>query len=307
MTDLPAVDVLVVTYNTADLTAAALRRLLDVDQGAALTVLVHDNASADGTAAVLAQRVPEARVEVGTDNLGFADGVNRLFARSTAPWLLVLNSDAWPDPGTVGRLVEVARKHPEAGIVAPRLESPDGVLEQSTHPTPSVLSAWSAALSADSWAPRWAAPWFPAATWGHDEPRDVDWAVGAAWLVRRAALEQTGPLDTTLFMYGEDVEWCLRMRDHGWTVRFDPSVLVRHVGDASGEQAYAGNARAQAWVRNDLLLYRRRSKATSVYALGRAVGARRAARAAARRGNSEGAAHWRAVAAAYLTRSSTRR
>jgi hypothetical protein len=97
------------------------------------------------------------------------------------------------------------------------------------------------------------------------------------------------------------------MRDHGWSIRFEPAAVVRHVGNASGEQAYAGNARTLAWVRNDVLLYRRRSKATPLYALGRAVGAWRAGRAAARRGDSGGAAHWRAVRAAYLRPSSARR
>src|SRR3954469_10556844 len=93
------VDVGVVTWNTRDLTVEALRRLLDTDQGCDLRVLVHDNASSDGTPDAVRQRVPEALVEESPDNLGFAAGVNRLLGRSDAPWFLALNSDAWPKPG----------------------------------------------------------------------------------------------------------------------------------------------------------------------------------------------------------------
>jgi GT2 family glycosyltransferase len=301
---LPDVDVLVVTWNTAQLTADALRRLLDTDQGVNLRVLVHDNASEDGTAALLADRVPEADVQPGSANLGFAAGVNLLLARSRAPWLFVLNSDAWPDPGALARLVEAAHQHPGAGLVAPRLETPAGDLELSALAAPSVATAWAMALGAPHWAPGWAERRLLPGAWRHDVAREVDWAVGAAWLLRREAVDAVGRLDETLFMYGEDVEFCLRLRRAGWSVWFEPAAVVRHVGNASGTQVYEGHGRALAWVRNDLLLFRRRSSriATTAYAIGQAVGARRAARSAVRRGDEGSAAYWRALAAAYLSR-----
>jgi GT2 family glycosyltransferase len=278
------VDVLVVTWNTGELTAQCLRRLLDSDQGVTLRVLVHDNASTDGTVEVLRQRVPEADVVAGASNGGFAAGVNALLERSAAPWLLVLNSDAWPEPHAVGTLVASAQQHPRAGIVAPRLETPDGALELSTGAFPSVREALRAAGSLQRF--------------GHDHASDVDWAVGACWLVRRDALSAVGPLDETFFMYGEDVEWCWRMRDHGWAVRFEP------VGNASGASRYADDARTRAWVANDLVLVGRRApRSLATYRAVRALGARRAARIARRRGNEELAEHWRAVARAYLRRS----
>ena len=78
------VDVGVVTWNTSDLTVEALRRLVDSDQGCGLRLLVHDNASTDGTPDAVRAQVPEAEVEVSAQNLGFAAGVNRLLARSTS-------------------------------------------------------------------------------------------------------------------------------------------------------------------------------------------------------------------------------
>ena len=281
----PAVDVLVVTHGTADLTADALRRLLDSDQGVDVRVLVHDNASTDDTVAVLRQRVLEADVVAGTANRGFAAGVNALVARSTAPWLLVLNSDAWPAPGAIATLVAALEAHPLAGIAAPRLESPDGDLELSVFPFPSVRAAVRSALQRDP---------YPL------EACDVDWAVGAAWLMRREAVEDTGLLDESLFMYGEDVDWCWSMRQRGWRVRYVPSALVVHVGNASGRTRFDDDARTDAWVGNDLWLYPRWGRARWPYRWVRVAGAWRASRLAYDEGTAE---HWRSVARAYLRRS----
>lgn len=277
----PAVDVLVVTHGTAELTADALRRLLDSDQDAELRVLVHDNASPDATPAVLADRVPEAAVVVSPVNTGFAAGVNALVARSTAPWLLVLNSDAWPAPGAVGALVDVLTAHPLTGLVAPRLESPGGELELSAFRFPSVRAALRAALLREP---------HPGA------PAEVDWVVGACWLVRREAALDAGPLDESLFMYGEDVAWCWTLRQRGWQVRYEPTALVVHVGNASGSARFDDETRARAWVANDLRLYPRWGRAPRLYRWVRVLGALRAARLASDEGTR---AHWRTVARAY--------
>jgi len=249
--ELPKVDVGVVTWNTAELTVTALRTLLDSDQGCDLRVLVHDNGSADGTVQALRGEVPEAEVEADTENLGFAAGVNRLIARSDAPWLLLLNSDAWPEPHAISTLVRAAEALPRAAIVVPRLERPDGTLEHSTHPFPSTKIAF---LYAAGLVPRLsdqrAARLALAPAWRHDRRRAVDWAVGAAWLMRRSAIGDVGPLDESFFMYAEDIEWCWRASRRGWEVWFEPAAVVRHVGDASGQQVQDQAARTAAYLRN---------------------------------------------------------
>ncbi|MHB1710029.1 MAG: glycosyltransferase family 2 protein [Acidimicrobiales bacterium] len=239
----PQVDVGVVTWNTAELTPGALRCLLDTAQGCALRLLVHDNASTDGTPEQLALQVPEADVEVGVENIGFARGMNRLIARSTAPWFLALNSDAWPEPGAIAHLVAAARRHPEAAAGAPRLRGPDGAVEHSTHPFPSIGMALLDASGGRRWLPaRRREALCLEGAWHHDRPRRIDWAVGAALLMRRDAVEEIGGFDERFFMYVEDVEWCWRARSMGWEIRFEPAAVIRHVGDASGSRRF-GDAR----------------------------------------------------------------
>jgi GT2 family glycosyltransferase len=267
----PRVDVGVVTWNTSELTVRALRRLLDSDQKAELRVLVHDNGSSDGTADAVRREVPEADVVACDDNLGFAAAVNRLLERSDAPWFLMLNSDAWPEPGAVGELVAAALRHPQAAVVVPRLERPDGSLEHSTHPFPSVVVAGASALRLQN---AWARQRALHGAWQHDHEREVDWAVGAAWLLRRDAVDRIGGLDESFFMYVEDLEWCHRARRLGWQVWFTPAAVVVHVGNASGEKKY-GAERTATWTANTYRFYRRHHGAarTGAYRAANAAGA----------------------------------
>jgi GT2 family glycosyltransferase len=261
------VDIGVVTYETRDLTVELLQRLLENATDVRVRLLVHDNASTDGTAAAIRASVPAADVEVCDSNLGFAAGMNRLLARSTAPWFLALNSDAWPEPGAIRRLVEVGEAEPRAAAIAPRIERPDGVLEHSTYPFPTLEVAAINALGGYRrlW-PRRSRRLALVGAWDHDEPREVDWAVGAALLMRRSALDAIGGFDESFFMYVEDLEWCWRAGEAGWSIRFEPSAVVRHVGNATGSRIY-GAARTRAHVHNFYRFYRRTHgrAATSVF------------------------------------------
>jgi GT2 family glycosyltransferase len=289
------VDVGVVTWNTAELTARALRHLLDSDQGCGVRVLVHDNASADGTPAVLARRVPEAQVEVSSENLGFARAVNRLVDRSDAPWFVALNSDAWPEPGALGRLVAAAVAHPDAAAVAPLLLRPDGSVEHSTHPFPSLTVAALDAVGGRAWLPRRVLDHLALeGAWMHDRPRRVDWAVGAALLLRRDALQTVGGFDERFFMYVEDLAWCWAAAQQGWSVWFEPSAVVRHVGNASGQRRF-GDRRA-ALEEANLSTWMRGARGPLVADVHRALqvaAAGRAALAAQRAGRPADGAVWR--------------
>ena len=240
----PLVDVGVVTWNSASLTSEAVGRLLGTDQGADLRLLIWDNASTDGTAEALRSVAPDAVIIESDENVGFARAVNRLICHSDAPWFLALNSDAWPEPGAVGTMVETARSHPRAAAVAPKLLRPDGSLEHSTHPFPSLKLAAMDATGLRSLLPRSCAEALCLeGAWAHDRLRRVDWAVGAALLIRRDALERIGPFDERFFLYNEDLEWCYKARTCGFEVWFDPAPVVRHVGNVSGAKRF-GKRRA---------------------------------------------------------------
>ncbi|HZU74137.1 MAG TPA: glycosyltransferase family 2 protein [Acidimicrobiales bacterium] len=298
----PVVDVGVVTWNSAATVVGALRATLDSDQGAALRVLVWDNGSIDGTVAAVTASVPEAEVHTEGRNLGFAGGVNRLVRMSDAPWFLALNPDAWPEPGAVGALVRTGERLAGTAAVAPRLERPDGTLEHSTHPFPSLPLALLHAAGGQWWLPRRTRDrLFLERAWEHDRGRSVDWAVFAALLLRRTALDGVGLLDEGFFMYAEDLEWCWRARRQGWDIRFEPAARFRHVGNVSGAQAY-GEDRVYVETASAYRFHRMAHgpAATLGYRLASAVASTELWALCRLRGDHAGAAHWSAQARAHL-------
>ncbi|HVT20515.1 MAG TPA: glycosyltransferase family 2 protein [Mycobacteriales bacterium] len=284
----PVVDVAIVTWNTRETTLKAVKSLLAAAPDG-VRVLIRDNASTDGTAAALAAAYPAAEVDAGTENLGFAGGVNTILRRSSAPWVLLLNPDAWPEPGAIERLLECAARHPRAAAVAPKLLRPDGRIEPSAWPFPSLRVTLASALRRDR------------NIWPHDAERRVDWAVGAAWLIRREALESIGELDGSLFMYAEDLDWCWRAHDAGWEVWFTPEAVVRHIGNVSGSQQF-GSGQPAAWIANSVVVYRRRHGrvGTGLWRLANAASAAAHARRARRTGDVAGAEQLRQQQAAWL-------
>jgi GT2 family glycosyltransferase len=284
-----AVDVVVVTWNTREVTLRALDQLAAGAAETSVHLVVHDNGSTDGTPAAIAARHPDCDIETSARNLGFAVGVNRALARTSAPYVLLLNSDAWPEPGAIDRLVACAERRPRAGAVAPKLLRPDGALEPSTWPFPTLRTAVSSALIPGRYV------------WPHDQERRVDWAVGAALLLRRTAIEAVGPFDESLFMYAEDLDWCWRASLSGWECWFTPDAVVRHVGNASGVQQY-GERRSAAWINNSIRVHRKHRPwpATVSWRIANSAGALLAARRERRRGDREKTLAWRSQARSWL-------
>ena len=297
------VDVGIVSWNTRDLTLAAVEHVLQQANEIDLRVLVRDNGSTDGTAEALALRFPDVILDVG-DNVGFAAGVNALVRLSQAPWFLTLNSDAWPEAHALHRLVEVGRRHPAAAAIAPLVLRPDGALEHTTHPFPSLRVAALTGLGAQrvigSASAR--AMCLPGA-WPHDEERQVDWAVGAALLLRRDALDQIGAFDESFFMYAEDLEWGWRAAHAGWETWFTPEAVVRHVGNASGVRRF-GSKRDQVAITNANAVVRRYLGGPSAAAWRalNALGAFRMAVRSLRRHNRSTARFWLRQVPAHLGR-----
>lgn len=221
--------------------------------------------------------------------------------RSSAEWVFLLNPDAWPEPGAIGTLVTVATSHPRAAAIAPKLEYPDGRLQHSTHPFPSVRLSALTALWWNRLSTERADALLLDGAWKHDRPRRVDWAIGAALLMRRRAIEEVGPLDERYFMYVEDLEWCWRAHQHGWEIRFEPQAVVRHVANVSGRKRY-GYLRTRTHVHNAVRFYRDTHSLPSTigwWSLELLGSSRRYVRARLD-GDAHRTARWRNEASAYL-------
>lgn len=231
----PEVTVIIVSYNTRELTLAAVRTLLENSPGLPMRVVIWDNASSDGSAAAVAQAFPQVEVVASPDNIGFAAANNRIASAATTPYVCLLNPDTETHPEAISNLIAFAKAHPEAGIVGGRTVFPDGSLNPA--------SCW-----------RMMTPWslftltfgltrlFPRSNllnpeamggWKRDSIREVEIVVGCLMLVPTELWRQLGGFDERFFMYGEDADICLRARALGYRPMITPDATIMHLVGAS--------------------------------------------------------------------------
>ena len=224
---MPELEAVVVTYNGLPHVERTLESLEGYD-----TVVV-DHGSTDGTVGLVRERFRAVRL-VEQENRGLAAGWNRGVRETSAPFVLVLNADAWLVDGAAERLLAFAKEHPRAAFVAPRLLNPDGSLQPSVRAFPTPWRLATEYLFLRKLAPRSRAlNAFYGAGFRHDEVREIDFAKAAGFLLRREAFDEVGPFDEDFFLFSEETDWCYRLREAGWKSYFYPGAEIVHVGGAS--------------------------------------------------------------------------
>lgn len=229
---MPRLSVIIVNYNTRDMTLRCLEALYPCLDGVDAEVLLVDNASSDGSVSAIREAFPAVRITANEKNLGFGAANNLAMARCSGEMILLLNSDAFPHAGSIEALILALESRPALGAVGPRLLNADGSLQRSCHRFPTPVRAWLENL--------WISALFSRhpvlgdyRRWDHDEEREVDFVIGACLLIRREVYERVGGFDEAFFMYSEETDWQLRMRHAGWKIGFTPTATVTHLGGAS--------------------------------------------------------------------------
>ncbi len=258
-----ALAIVVVSYKVRDLLRACLAATyagLAASPELDATVWVVDNASGDGSVEMVAAEFPRAKLIARQDNLGFAGGNNLVLRRlgfgegnagasagapgplgqhdSRPDLVLLLNPDAAPLGDAIGRMARFLVEHPRAGGVGAQLQYPDGRFQHGAFAFPGLLQLWF-----DLFPPRPARLLdsrlngrYPRSLYDAGAPFPIDFALGAALMVRREAITAAGLLDEGYFMYAEEVDWCWRMVRAGWPFYCVPAARVVHHGGASTRQ-----------------------------------------------------------------------
>ncbi len=233
----------IVHYRTPAETAAAAAAVARTAPEA--DVVVVDNASGDRVAEELARAAPGARLVEESANRGYGAACNRGARETDRPYLLFLNSDAVVEPGAVDALAAALDADAGLAAVGPRLLNPDGSLQDSIRrlPTPWRIFCESAGLAFLSGG---RAPFegHTATRQDHGRARGVEALMGAALLVRRAALEQVGGFDEAFFLYAEETDLMERWRERGWRLSYEPAARVAHAGGRSGGDRLFGQLHA---------------------------------------------------------------
>ena len=236
------VSVIIVTRDTRELTAKAIRAALAAQGPLAVEILVVDNGSTDDTAAALPREFPQIQLIRSEKNLGFARAVNRAAQPARGEFLLLLNSDARPEVDALARAVAWLRANPDAAVAGAQLLNADGSRQNSIANFPTLATELlNKSLLRRLWPKR-----FPGKEQGFAAPVDVETVVGAFMLIRKTDWDAHGGLDERFFFFFEETDFCLQVRRAGRRVAHLPGVRVWHEQGATAKKVSAA-ARIEYW------------------------------------------------------------
>ena len=240
--------IVIVNWNGRGFLPDCLRSIVESKPKVSYEIVVVDNASSDGS--VDWMKSAEARELLGVarfrliesgENLGFGRANNLAFEQTDSKYVFVLNPDSRLIAGSLDRLIETLELKDTIGMTAPRLLNRDRKIAASVipfHPTP--ISIIVEEFKLYKVLPRsFIQHWLFGQHWGYDVRRPVPIVAGAAMMCKREMINDVGGFDKDTFMYGEDLEWCVRIYREGWSIYFEPEVEILHLGGKSTEQLWS--------------------------------------------------------------------
>ena len=229
----PDFSILIVNWNTRDLTLACIRSVKERNRHSLYEIVLVDNGSDDGTVEAVRARFPDVRIIENVENVGFSRANNQGIQTARGELILLLNSDTFLDSEEpLQRLWDYFSKNARAGIAGATLVLPNGTFQAAGRSFLSVKNLVKQQLLFSS------APAFKKAPSDRRTPYSVDYVDGAFLCIRQRVIDEIGPLNEDYFMYGEDMEWCARARNHGWDVVVLPDIRVIHHHAASTKQNF---------------------------------------------------------------------
>jgi GT2 family glycosyltransferase len=262
--DTPLVSIVIVSWNTCAVLRSCLESIFARTSSLKFEIIVVDNASADKSVDMLKERFPQVYVIANQANLGFARACNQGMRLAKGRLILLLNSDTYVRDDVIARMAEYLLSRPEIAMAGCQLRYPDEKIQHSAYRSLSILRN----LFEDLWLYKLV----PSAKrddillggyWKSDREMEVDWLAGAFMMLRREVFETVGGFAEDFFMYGEDSEWCMRIRRTGRKIFFNPLGVVYHIGSVSSDlewsekerlrRCHLGGLRAYAKVNGQVL------------------------------------------------------
>ena len=236
--------VAIVNWNTRQMLLDALASVYAAPPPFGFEVVVVDNASADGSAAAVAEQFPQVVLIPNTANTGYAEGNNQAINTAQGAYILLLNPDVLLPAGGLEQAVGFMEAHADAGALGVRQVHSDGRLQRSVRGFPTPMTVLWELLGLSRLFPHsrlfgaYRMTWFD-----YTHVAEVDQPMGTFLLMRRTVVEQIGMLDEAFPIFFNEVDWCLRCKRAGWRIYFTPEVEIIHYGGASTMQVGA----AMAW------------------------------------------------------------
>lgn len=239
MDSAPKLSLIVPHFRNPDGLRQTLRSLRDSVAPLKPEIIVVDSGADGSAASIVSETLSEARLIAVAENLGYPKTVNTGIRASTGEFLAVVNARMEVTAGALERMVEFFEREPSAGLVGAKILRPDGNREPSCFRfyRPWTILFRRTFLGKLPFAKRHLESFLLADKNLTNGPRTVDWVMGSGYMVRREAINRVGFLDDRFFMYFEDVDWCWRFWENGYTVWYLPeAVLIYEKGERSKKE-----------------------------------------------------------------------
>lgn len=230
MTDL---SIIIVSWNTKDLLIKCLESLFLNHPSGTFEVIVVDSASTDNSLEMVGKLFPNVQLIDNEENIGFARANNQGLRLCQGSTLLLLNPDTEVRPGALDAMLDFLNSNPSVGAVGPRVLNPDGSLQHSCSPFPTLGREFLRLFHLPGNRPD---GYYRMEFWNQEKPHKVDVLLGACILIRWEVLDQVGLFDENFFMYSEETDLCYRIKHAGWELYWVPQAEIVHYGGKSTEQ-----------------------------------------------------------------------
>jgi len=227
--------IVIICWNDLKVLPDCLKSIYEQTRSTEFEVVISDNGSTDGSVEFVRKHYPQARIAENRANLGYARGNNAgIAAVGEADYILILNPDTVIHDRALDKWVEWADKHPEAGAFGCKVNNTDGSYQTPARPFPTIWRYWVAAAylrPLGRLTNAFLSDTYPG--WDGNSEREVDWQSGCCVLFRGDLLKQLGGFDERFFYHFEEVDLCYRVWEAGKTIRYNPDVVITHLGGQS--------------------------------------------------------------------------
>jgi len=231
--------IIIVNYNVKVFLEQALHSIGKALEGISSEIFVVDNASRDGSVALIKRKFPNVKLIENRKNVGFARANNQALKEAKGEIICLINPDTLVSEDTFRICLDYLQNHPDTGVVGCKILNPDGTLQlacRRSFPTPWV--AFSKVVGLNNLFPK--SKLFGKYNLTYLDPEEtteVDAISGSFMMIQKKAVDEVGLLDETFFLYGEDLDWCYRMRQAGWKIVYLPKTQIIHYKGQSAKEA----------------------------------------------------------------------
>lgn len=252
--------IIIVSWNVQDLLIACLDSIIASpvaineasDNKPVVEIIVVDSASSDDTVSLVRENYPQVRLSAQSDNVGFTRGNNIGFEMAQGRYLLMLNPDTEVLGDALVQFIKYMDSHENAGLIGPHTLNTDRTTQSSRRHFPTKALAFFESTWLQPFAPKSMMEYYYLSNESDTAILEVDWMQGSALMTRYEIYEAVGGLDTGFVMYSEEMDWCKRIKDAGWSAIYLGTAQIIHHGGKSSEQI---GAQKHIWFQESKLRY----------------------------------------------------